>query len=95
MDALKTFIDKSSIDISHIVELVNTSDKKFIIVVGNEMIKRYFCNTFPAVTANVITLAEIERFTSSEPYTIIWHDSVLTLAAKVGLSTSSMNDFME
>lgn len=96
MSAIKEFIYSSSRDIDHIITAVTQSQIKCFIVVANEMIKRFFVNTCPAIAGQVLTLRDIDDLRNlNEPYNVIWHDSVVSLATKEILTTRSTNDFMD
>jgi len=97
MSSLKEFIFKSQTSIDHIVTAVTESSVKCYVVVASEMIKKFFIQACPAIAGQVLTLSDIELLKTSEldNYSIIWHDSVVSLATKEILSTKSQNDFME
>ncbi|MCB1711870.1 MAG: hypothetical protein KDH96_05165 [Candidatus Riesia sp.] len=97
MSSLKDFIFNSQTSIEHIITAVTESSIKCYVVVANEMIKKYFINTCPAITGQVLTLSDIELIRSTDlgNYCIIWHDSIISLATKEMLSTKAQNDFME
>lgn len=96
MSNINSFIYNSSRDVDHIITAITQSKNKCFLIVSNSMIQQFFIKACPAIASQVLTLKEIELFRdTSEPYSLLWHDSVVSLATKELLTTNSTNDFMD
>ncbi len=93
-NVISNFIKNSSSDIGFLADVITSSTTTFVIVVSNDIIKKFVSHSIPSVAKCVVTLKELETLVLQEEYKIIWHESVVAQALTGILTTDSQNDFI-
>lgn len=93
-NTISNFIKNSSSDIGFLADIITSSPTTFVIVVSNDIIKKFVSHSVPSISKCVVTLKELETLVLKEEYKIIWHESVVAQALTGILTTDSQNDFI-
>ena len=91
---IKLAIDCSSTDISDISQMMNSIEgKRCFLVVSHDVIARLLQTHLPEFYNDIIVITELEtRLLGQSNYVLIWHESVIMMALKDKLSTTTIFD---
>ena len=91
---IKLAIDCSSTDMSDISNMLkSTGGKRCFLVVSHDVIARLLQTHLPEFQNDIIVITDLEtKLHGQSNYVLIWHESVIMMALKDKLSTTTVFD---